>query len=70
MAAHPCVVCKTEVRQRQQGLQCDACDLWQHRTCESGVTQEEYRRMNRGELADIKWYCKDCSSQSTGTYMH
>ena len=30
--AFPCVSCANEVRPRQQALQCDACDGWQHRT--------------------------------------
>ena len=33
---YPCIICKAEVKQRQQALQCDSCEQWQHRTCNSG----------------------------------
>ena len=29
-------VCKKTVTIRQDALQCDACDNWQHRLCETG----------------------------------
>ena len=60
MASFPCAACSAEVRPRQQALQCDGCDLWQHRTCSSGVSQQDYRRMVRGEL-EKQWYCVKCS---------
>ena len=28
-----CIACQNPVRARQQGLQCDGCLRWQHRTC-------------------------------------
>lgn len=60
MASFPCIYCSTEVRPRQQALQCDGCDQWQHRTCDTGITQEDYRRMVRGEIGDQQWYCVQC----------
>ncbi|KAK8403199.1 hypothetical protein O3P69_000380 [Scylla paramamosain] len=60
MASFPCIYCSTEVRPRQQALQCDGCDQWQHRTCDTGITQEDYRHMVRGEIGDQQWYCVQC----------
>ena len=31
-----CILCKEAVRERQQGVQCDGCLKWNHRTCDTG----------------------------------
>ena len=38
-----------EVRPRHEAIQCDVCALWQHRTCHTGVTRDEYRQAVRGD---------------------
>lgn len=58
-----CVVCDAAVRRLQQGLQCDTCNRWQHRTCNSGITQEEYRRLRYED--NFEWHCVNCSGQQT-----
>jgi len=64
----PCIHCNQPVRQRQQGLQCDGCQLWQHRTCNTGVTQEQYRAAVRGAF-DLEWSCLACTnSANDGRY--
>ena len=40
-----CVICNKSVRPRQEGLQCDRCQRWQHRTCNSGIDRDTYRRV-------------------------
>ncbi|XP_078316035.1 uncharacterized protein LOC111127927 isoform X2 [Crassostrea virginica] len=50
----------TEVRPRQEALQCDRCDAWQHRTCDTGVTRQQYRRMNKGRET-LEYTCINCS---------
>ncbi|XP_035686596.1 uncharacterized protein LOC118422872 [Branchiostoma floridae] len=57
-----CVVCRKAVRRRQEALQCD-CEKWQHRACQTGISRESYRRMNRGEANEelAAWRCNDCS---------
>jgi hypothetical protein len=60
-----CIRCKEPVRARQQGLLCDCCERWQHRTCNSGISLNAYRTAVRcGE--DIDWRCVDCLNLSAG----
>ncbi|KAL9984046.1 hypothetical protein ACROYT_G006302 [Oculina patagonica] len=54
-----CIFCKEPVRERQQGVQCDGCSKWNHRTCNTGISQEAYRTAVR-EGADITWCCASC----------
>jgi len=57
---YPCIQCAADVRPRQQAVQCDSCLRWQHRVCGTGITQEQYRRANKG-IEDISWVCESCS---------
>ena len=34
-----CITCKQPVRPRQEGLQCDGCQKWNHRTCNTGMSK-------------------------------
>lgn len=45
----------------QEALLCGGCSFWQHRTCETGITREEYRRAVREGL-EVNWKCTTCSS--------
>ena len=36
MEATLCLVCSLDVKPRQHALQCDGCDKWQYRVCNSG----------------------------------
>ena len=44
---------------RQEGLLCDGCNRWNHRTCNTGVSRTQYREAIRNDV-DIDWQCKDC----------
>ena len=58
-----CIACQNPVRARQQGLQCDGCFRWQHRTCGTGISQCDYRfAVQTG--ASIDWRCVTCLSMS------
>lgn len=72
MASFPCVACSEEVRPRQHAFKCDECDQWQHRTCNTGISQDDYRRIIRGELmVNEPWFCPECSqSNATGTSVY
>ena len=50
----------------QEALLCDGCNLWQHRTCGTGVTRDNYRKAVR-EGVDIDWRCATCSSEQDCT---
>ena len=54
-----CISCQQPVRPRQQGLQCESCHRWQHRTCNTGVSQSEYRHAVKTG-ASIDWRCLTC----------
>ena len=51
------------VRPKQHAVQCDGCDLWQHRTCDTGIKLLglQYRTAVRYNV-DINWQCKNCAN--------
>ena len=58
-----CIACQNPVRARQQGLQCDGCFRWQHRTCGTVISQCDYRyAVQTGAFID--WRCVTCLSMS------
>ncbi|CAB4027969.1 hypothetical protein pdam_00025431, partial, partial [Paramuricea clavata] len=60
-----CKRCKKFVRPRQEGIQCDGCDNWQHRTCDTGISRGEYREAVRSGKG-VDWRCNDCLNMSAG----
>ena len=60
-----CILCKEAVRPRQEGIQCDVCDRWQHRICDTAISREDYRRAVRSGDG-IDWRCEDCLNMSAG----
>ncbi|XP_021339362.1 uncharacterized protein LOC110440548 [Mizuhopecten yessoensis] len=62
-----CIECDCQVRARQEGLQCDGCDRWQHRTCNTGISQRIYKATVRGEPEGLQtWYCNYCPRPGMG----
>ena len=60
-----CVVCSVTVRKRQEGMQCDSCNRWQHRICNSGVSRTLYRKLLKGsEEIGLRHDCKNVSTSS------
>ena len=57
--ADNCIHCQHPVRAKQQGIQCDGCLKWNHRTCNSGISQQQYRAAVRAG-AEIVWFCPPC----------
>ena len=59
---YPCILCKRPVRPRQQAVECDTCHQWQHRTCDTGITQATYREACRRKEG-ITWQCQPCQGK-------
>ena len=57
--ADNCIHCQHPVRAKQQGIQCDGCLKWNHRTCNTGISQQQYRAAVRAG-AEILWFCPLC----------
>ena len=47
-----CIQCEKPVRERQQGIQCDGCFRWNHRTCNTGKWQLHLLHKLRKEMAN------------------
>ncbi|XP_066293786.1 zinc finger protein 22-like [Branchiostoma lanceolatum] len=54
------VVCERTVTTRKQALQCDRCDGWQHRTCDTGILKDFYRRLCNDEVSLAELLCSRC----------
>ena len=54
-----CISCKSTVRPRQEALQCDGCNRWQHRKCQTGISQAQYRAAVQSQVP-IDWWCDSC----------
>ena len=55
---HPCLVYKAEVSPCQEAIQ---YTLWQHRTCNSGITRNFYRNLNKGQVELPEWFYYICT---------
>ena len=58
-----CIACGNLVTRRQQAISCDSCQRWQHRTCNTGFTQTEYRRLI-AEHVDFEFTCTPCREEA------
>ncbi|XP_061178328.1 uncharacterized protein LOC133186965 [Saccostrea echinata] len=61
-----CVACTRKVSARQHALLCDGCNRWQHRICDTGISQREYRDMIRSEIT-INFTCTICKRNEEET---
>lgn len=41
-------------------LQCDGCQKWNHRTCNSGISRQAYRAAVQTDT-EIEWHCESCA---------
>ena len=62
-----CIYCAFPVRPRQEGLQCDGCSRWQHRTCHTGISQSQYRVAVQAE-EPIDWSCDLCKNDTAALH--
>ena len=56
-----CIACDQVVRPRQEGLNCDSCNRWQHRTCGTGISRPTYRNAVKTGTG-IDWKCQPCTT--------
>ena len=56
-----CVFCGKLVRKKQEALQCDVCDLWQHRQCKTGLSKQRYWALVDDDADDYAWTCFACT---------
>lgn len=55
-----CILCGRLVTANRQAVSCDVCSKWQHRTCNTGITQYQYKRAV-AHGSDLQWVCAPCS---------
>ena len=55
-----CISYDRVVRPRQHPICCDVCERWQHRTCGSGITLQQYRDAIKNRT-DIDFFCTGCT---------
>lgn len=55
-----CIECTSEVRPRQEALQCEVSTRWQHRTVPATPVSAEYRQAVTTN-SDIDWRCNNCT---------
>ncbi|VDI64009.1 Hypothetical predicted protein [Mytilus galloprovincialis] len=63
MSDDSCIHCQNVVCPRQEALQCDGCQKWQHRTCNSGVPRDQYRQAVK-DHAQLELKCVTCTETS------
>jgi len=63
MKKDTCRKCFRRVTDSQEGLLCDACSLWLHRTCGTNISKAAYREITRQIKSGIPfdWVCDSCS---------
>ena len=54
-----CITCKTLVRPCQEAIQCDGCNKWHNRTCNTGTSHADYTAAVQSD-AELQWSCSQC----------
>ena len=55
-----CGICERAVSWSHQGICCDKCDLWHHRSC-TDMCSKDYSLINR---SNVQWYCFKCETMN------
>ena len=56
---HKCIFCKNTVRPRKAALECEGCQRWQHRICNTSISRETYRTAVQTR-SEVVWKCVAC----------
>ena len=56
---YSCETCKIEVKNKDESVQCDLCDKWNHVFCVD-ISSAEYEKL---KLSRLPWYCPICAKE-------
>ena len=56
---YPCGVCKLEVNDNDDAVQCDLCDRWNHINCVE-INKQKFEKLRKDP---VPWYCPACMSE-------
>ena len=57
-----CPLCKEDIVEGQNGIRCDACHVWSHKTC-LNMSDEEFSNLSQtSHEAEAGWFCARCLS--------
>lgn len=54
-----CIVCDNMVRDSDEAVECELCNRWQHRTCNTGISKRRYI-LGVKECITLSWLCDKC----------
>ena len=60
-----CPICRVDVSEEQEGIQCDLCKSWSHRECLCMPLDEYNNLMESND--EKKWFCVTCASIQSNT---
>ena len=60
----PCGICQYPVTWSQEGVACDGCELWHHKSCIS-LCSDDFQLLERSNVA---WKCCKCDSINCDTF--
>ena len=63
-SVYPCGLCEKPVTWNCQGVCCDACDIWHHKSCIELCTHD-YELLER---SNVQWLCCKCESINVSTF--
>jgi hypothetical protein len=52
-----CLLCATAVKEEENGIQCELCEMWVHAKCEK-INEEGFKVLS---MDNIHWYCLGCN---------
>ena len=63
-SVYPCELCELPVTWNCQGVCCDDCSIWHHKSCIELCTQD-YELLER---SNVQWLCCKCESINVSTF--
>ena len=59
-----CGICERAVSWSHEGVCCNECDLWHHRSC-TKMCSKDYSLINRSK---VQWYCFKCETSNVSSF--